>query len=171
MRILNFQQKDSSGNPYRKQGKGQKAWEQWETTCERLNIVVDSGASTCILPAENAKDYPLLPRTTDRTYTSATKTQVTPVGEKRITIGVMNGDSYDSVWGISDVHRPLFAVSKMVAKNKRVVFDAEERGGSWIYDYGTGKNIQMYERDEVHIMPAWVKPRGEAKGKGFQRQA
>ena len=128
-----------------------------------MNVVIDSGASTCILPRGNAKDYPLLQRSHDRTYTSASKAQVRPEGEKKITLGLMNGDEYDSQREVADVHRPLPAVSKLVSKGKRIIFDSDDRGGSWMYDHIAGKYIQLYERDGVCVLPAWIRPPQEEK--------
>ena len=133
-------------------------------------MVIDSGASTCILPKEIAAAHPIHPRTSSRSYTAATKEDVTPTGERHLTIGVMNGDDYNTVWEVADVHRPLFAVSRMVHNGKRVIFDSEENGGSWVHDKARDKWIRLYERDGVYLMPVWIKP-GENTKKGFHRHA
>ena len=147
-------------------------WSDWEykRTRERINIIVDSGASTCILPKSIAKDHPVYPRTTDRTYTAATKEEVCPDGMRYLTVGVaVDGADYKSEWEVADVHRPLYAVSKLLKKRKRVIFDSEEDGGSWIFDKTDDRWMKLYEADGVYVLPVLIKPNEESEG--FHRRA
>ena len=51
-----------------------------------------------------------------RSYTSASKSAVKTVGEKKFDVGLETGKTVTTSWEVADVHRPLCSVSRM-AKN------------------------------------------------------
>ena len=150
----------------------ERPWQTWKDgERERIDIVVDSGASTSALPREVAKDYPLKPRTSTRIYTTACKKDVTMDGEKTLTCGFMNGEDMETHWEVGDIHRPLSSVSRMVKNGHCVWFDTEENGGSYIYNHGTGETMKIYEREGIYVLSAWIKDaRSEGGSPGFTRQ-
>ena len=52
--------------------------------------------------------------------------------------------------------KPLLSVSNVLKKGYRVVFDAEESGGSYIEHKETGEWFRLYERNGVFVLPSWV---------------
>ena len=143
-----------------------------DTAAERVNIVVDSGASTCALPQDYAKDYPVTPdRHPDARpfYTSASGQHEPAQGCRTPVVELQDGTKVQMSFTVMDVRRPLAAVSRIVATGHRVVFDAEEDGGSYIENKSTGKWHKLHLRDGVYVLPGWIKPASSLSG--FARQA
>ena len=146
---------------YQTQWKGGLSWKNWLSTGreprERMDIVIDSGASTSILPRDVARYHRMKPSTSNCTYTSASKHEVKPEGEKELVCGFMDGSESLSHWEVGDVSRPLSAVSKIIHRGHRVWFDTEDRGGSGCYSYETGRTLKFFEKDGVFVLPAWIR--------------
>ena len=77
--------------------------------------------------------------------------------KKALFCGFMDGSEALTHWEVGDVSRPLSAVSKMIHKGHRVWFDTEDRGGSGCYSYDTGRTMQIFEKDGVFVLPAWIR--------------
>ena len=141
--------------------RGNKVWQQWAkkgSAWERLDIVVDSGASTSILPLKAAKDHEVGTSVPIRKYTSASKQEVSTSGEKNLTCGFQNGEQLKTRWEVADVHRPLCSVSRMVGYGYHVWFAPESEGGSGAWNKKTGETLKIYERGGVYVLPAWIRP-------------
>ena len=154
----------------------QPAWKSWQQQGrERIDIIVDSGASTSMLPRAVAASHPLKTGIEPKTYTTASQHVVKRDGEKDIVCGFMNGKDMRTTWEVGDIHRPLASVSRMVNQGHTVWFAPESSGGSWAYDHKTGEYIRIYERDGVYVMPAWIRPPAASAATGatagFPRQA
>ena len=54
------------------------------------------------------------------------------VGGEMLVCGFANGREMTARWEVGDTHRPLRAVSRMVACGNCVRFDGEENGGSGV---------------------------------------
>jgi hypothetical protein len=152
---------------------GEVLWENWKHAgCERLDIVVDSGASTSILPQNVAKLHPLDTSKPSKTYTSASKQGVTTVGEKTLLCGFQNGERLRTKWEVADVHRPLCSVSKMVRNGYQVWFASEDDGGCGAWHPKTKQTLKIYEKGGVFVLPAWVQPEPQSlTSQGFARPA
>ena len=134
-----------------------QGWYNWlEEGRERIDIVVDSGASTSMLPKDVAKDQPMRPGTS-RSYMTASQHEVRVEGEKEFVCGLMNGSEMRTTWEVGDINRPLSSVSQMVRNGYRIWFDTEERGGSGCYSYATDTTTKIYERDGIFVLPAWIR--------------
>ena len=72
-----------------------------------------------------------------------------------------DGKDHTMGFTVLPVKRPLASVAAMVAKGGRLVFDREERGGSYFIDRDGDKH-KMIEKNGVYILPVWAQ--------GFQRQ-
>ena len=94
---------------------------------ERIDVVVDSGASTSMLPREVAKDHPTKSGTSG-SYTTASKQEVQVEGEKDLVCGFESGSEEKMTWEVGHISQPVRAVSQMVRGGHRVWFDTEERG-------------------------------------------
>ena len=125
--------------------RGNKVWQQWakkDSAWERLDIVVDSGASTSILPLNAAKDHEIDTSVPVRKYTSASKQEVSTSGEKHLTCGFQNEEQLKTRWEVADVHRPLCSVSRMVGYGYHVWFAPESEGGSGAWNQKDGRDSQ-----------------------------
>jgi hypothetical protein len=149
----------------------QHQWEKWaEEGRERIDIVVDSGASTSMLPKDVAVEHPMKPGL-PKTYKTASKHTVVEFGERDLLCGFMNGEEVKTHWEVGNINRPLCSVRRMVETGSVVWFDAEENGGSGVYNYTTGVSARIWEKDGIYILPAWIRPAEPSKGTaGFTRQ-
>ena len=70
---------------------------------------------------------------------------------------------------VTDVHKPLAAVSKIVEKGNQVVFD---KGGSYIENLNSGKRIYMQLEKGTYVIDANFEDDKETdKNAGFHRRA
>ena len=124
---------------------------------ERLDLTIDSGAAVCGLPKDMAKSVQLesLPGK-GQEYTAANGATIEEVGTKTPTLTFQNGDVEKLKFRVMDVHKPLVAVSKIVAAGNKVVFQLEGSGGSYIESLATGKRKKVYEKNGVYVLPSWV---------------
>ena len=111
--------------------------------------------------------YPLKPGAVPKVYKTASKNEVRKDGEKEFVCGFMNGKELKTSWEVGDIHRPLCSVSRMVKQGNCVWFDSESNGGCGVCNYKTGETIKIFERDEVYVMPAWIR----SPEQSFPRQA
>ena len=69
---------------------------------------------------------------------------------------------------IAEVSKALGAVSRIVGKNNRVIFDDPEKEGSYIENKITKNRTPLRQHNGVYYLDVWVRP-GEYYS-GFQRQ-
>ena len=55
------------------------------------------------------------------------------------------------------MHKSLLSVGKIVGAAKRVIFDAEASGGSYIEDKVTGEKLPLKKQGNIWTLSAWVK--------------
>jgi hypothetical protein len=146
-------------------------WQKWDDAGrESIDIVVDSGASTSMLPESIAKEHPMKPGT-PKTYKTASKETVEKLGEKDLVCGFMHGTECRTRWEVGDINRPLSSVCRMVESRNVVWFDSEENGGSGVCNYDAGVTAKIFEKDGICILPAWIRPAEKGGGTpGFTRQ-
>jgi hypothetical protein len=114
-----------------------RQWQKWaEEGRERIDIVVDSGASTSMLPKNIAMEHPMKPGM-PKTYS------VEKLGEKDLVCGFVNGKECRTRWEVGDINRPLSSVCRMVKCNSVVWFDSEENGGSGVCNYDAGVTAKI----------------------------
>jgi hypothetical protein len=137
---------------------------------ERIDIVVDSGASTSMLPKDVAMGHPMKPGM-PKTYKTASKHIVEKLGEKDLVCGFVNGKEIKTPWEVGDINRPLSSVSRVVEAGSVVWFDSEKNGGSGVCNYDTGVTAKIWEKDGIYILPAWIRPAEKNRETpGFTRQ-
>mgnify|MGYP001200880737 FL=1 len=68
----------------------------------------------------------------------------------------------------TDVRKPLAAVSKIIDKNNKVVFDKD---GSYILNKKTGRRIELLEERGTFVMEVeFLEPEFESEAPGFTRR-
>ena len=72
---------------------------------------------------------------------------------------------------VAAVGKVLGAVSRIVGAGNRVVFDATERGGSYIQCVTTGHVTPLRTHNGVYYLDVWYNPVESKDFQGFQRQA
>jgi hypothetical protein len=139
-------------------------WQKWaEEGRERIDIVVDSGASTSMLPKSIAQEHPMKPGV-PKTYQRVSKHSVEKLGEKDLVCGFVNGEECRTRWEVGDINRPLSSVCRIVKAGAVVWFDSEENGDA-------GVTAKIWEKDGIYVLPAWIRPAEKSRGTpGFTRQ-
>jgi hypothetical protein len=130
---------------------------------ERIDITIDSGASTHALPIRCAPEYEMQEASVPKEYTAASGKKIPRLGHKKVKLDFMDGRQGDVNFEVLDVTKALLSVASMVKTGHRVVFDQESAGGSYIEKKSTGERWKIFERNNVYVMPTWVAP--------FPRQA
>ncbi len=124
---------------------------------EKLEVVIDSGASACALPLGWCDHYPTRPlKAGDRTtYRTANGGVVNATGRKSIFGETTAGKHVGLSFVEMNVHRPLASVSQMVKKGNMVVFGHSKKG-AFVYNKETGLEHPLEERNGIYILPVWV---------------
>ena len=136
---------------------------------EKLEVVIDSGASACALPLGWCDHYPTRPLEAGArtTYRTANGGIVTATGRKSLFGETTAGKHVGLSFVEMNVHRPLASVSQMVKKGNMVVFGHPKKGAS-VYNRATGLEHPLEERNGIYILPVWVT---ENKGKFAHKAA
>ena len=64
---------------------------------------------------------------------------------------------------VMKMHKPLVAVSEIVAAGDRAVFQSENAGGSFIENLTTKTTNKFCEKHVVCVLPSWVVDKPAAK--------
>ena len=119
-----------------------------EEVGEVVEVTVDSGAGRNVWPKGRRTAGKLEPLKKNIKLVAANGSRIEVLGEKVVRFekdGVECGMRYL----ITDVKKPLAAVSSMVDEGNRVVFDAE---GSFIENKATGKRIELERANGTFVM-------------------
>ena len=131
---------------------------------ERLDLTIDSGAAVCGLPEGCAQEVALEALNgPGKEYMTANGEKIKELGSKTPALEFQNGDTQKLKFQVMNVHKPLVAVSKIVAAGNKVVFAPEAKGGSYIECLNTKKKMKVFERNGVYVLPSWVS-QGKANG-------
>ena len=91
-------------------------------------------------------------------YEVANGDEIDNVGEKR---AILATDSSRTALPITiqvcDVHKSLLSVGKIVGAGKRVVFDADSSGGSYIEDKVTKEKLPLTRQGNLWTLSAWIR--------------
>ena len=112
-------------------------------------ITVDSGAAESVMPKDILKEVQLRESEGSKNgihYKAADRGRMPNYGEKKVEFQMV-GDGqpkgiHSITFQVTDATKPLAAVSKMVKKGNRVVFDPQR---SYIENIQTGKQINLIE--------------------------
>ena len=97
---------------------------------ERMNLLIDSGASICGCPLAAAEGEPRLPREGAAEYSTANNGVVKNEGGVQLIAAFQNGDEHSMKFKVLDIKRLIASVSQLEETGHRVVFDSEADGGS-----------------------------------------
>lgn len=138
--------------------------EDWE----RLDIGIDSCATTSCMPKDKLTEWPLMTASGAQSYTTASGQTTEVLGRRQLQAWFQNGtENMVNVKVLDPLHKALFAVSELI-RTCKVVFDLEEHGGSYLEHRKTKSQIKVYLRRGVFVMPVWFKRRPSTKMKERQ---
>ena len=143
----------------------------------RGKITVDSGAAESVLPTGMVPGEPLVEGSSKKAgvkYMAACGTSMPNRGEKRVKFRTADGqcDGLSSIqFQVTDVNKPLAAVSKILDKGNSVLFTRGGKGSCIIND-ATGEKIYLTEEKGVFVLDVeFFEPDAEgAQAAGFARQ-
>ena len=134
---------------------------QPKTAWERMEIIIDSGATVPVMPPGAAACYPVMPGKASRagvTYEVANGQELPNLGEKFIAVLTSEGTVRGHLSQVADVSKPLQSVRAMMQSNHQVIFDDE---GSYSINKQTGE-INKIEDDGINFkMIQWIIPQNE----------
>ena len=143
----------------------------------RIDIIIDSGAYRSVIPPSIAPAVPLLEANMDQTRPGRTAggEELPVLGRKQLRCSFLCGQPKNMEFLVMGVTRPLGSVSQMVEKGCRIIFDAEDSGGSWLEHKPTGDRHRIFLRGGVFVLPAWIQVPDPAptaaQASGFPRPA
>ena len=129
---------------------------------DHMDVVVDTGACASALPEDWYVDYPLLPAKGRTTFRAANGGTMVSKGNRKVSVTLEDGKNAYMNFTVLPVKRALASVSAMVKAGCKLVFDSEEKGGSYVIDRDGHKN-RLVERGGVYVLSTWVR--------GFHGQA
>ena len=121
-----------------------------------FTATVDSGASEHVVPPTAVNNVKLDDgQKKGCEYEVADGGTITNLGERRCLVGNEFTHTINRIdLQVTDVHKPLLSVAKMVDAGQRVVFDPT---GSYVEDTITGEQIPMDRKGGVYEMRLWAK--------------
>lgn len=145
----------------------------------RGKITVDSGAAESVLPTGMVPGEPLVEGSSKKAgvkYMAACGTSMPNRGEKRVKFRTADRegqcDNLSSIqFQVTDVNKPLAAVSKILDKGNSVLFTREGKGSCIINDV-TGERIYLTEEKGVFVLDVeFFEPDADdSQAMGFPRQ-
>ena len=126
-----------------------------------MDLVIDSGAFVSGVPPEFHLEYEI-----EEMYPgqaeggrSASGETLPILGQRRLRVSLTETtkDLNMNVKVIQGLSKALGAVSDMVANDCRVVFDAESKGGSYIWNRKRGEYYKVFPHNGIYVMPVWVR--------------
>ena len=121
-----------------------------------ISITIDSGAGETVCPEELFGDYPLeQTRMVGMKYTSASNHPIENKGQKTLMLDLPDGSAKRmQVQAVDNLTKPLAAVSRIVSRGNRVVFDEV----SYIENKTTGEKTWLRQEGGVYVLDAIVRP-------------
>jgi hypothetical protein len=133
-------------------------------------ITIDSGAAESVMPKDSFMHVPFMPE--DRTksqakYVAANGSRMGNYGQKRIPFKMKGGDGVQSiVFQVTDVTKPLAAVSRIVEKGNVVQFGPRPEDN--FIRSESGKKIQIRRERGTYVIDVEF---NDGPAAGFPRQA
>ena len=131
---------------------------------KKVKITVDSGAGLSVWPVSWACPGEVKPSARRVRLEAANGTAIKVHGEKVVNFVTEKRENCEMNFVVTDVTKPLAAVSAIVAAGSDVVF-TPGRFGSYIQNKATGTNIDLTCENGTYTMEV------EINGLDFQRQA
>ena len=136
-------------------------------------ITIDSGAAESVMPKDILINEPVVEVYAKKSgvkYVAANGARMENLGEKRVRFKKSGGDTLSSItFQITDVGKPLAAVSRILDKGNTVVF-SRGSAGSYIRNNKTGEKTMLKEEKGTFVLEVgYYQPEG-ARGADFARQ-
>ena len=144
---------------------------------EKMEIIIDSGATVSVMPPSAAACYPVAQGAASRAgvcYEVANGQELPNLGEKFMAVLTSEGTVRGHLSQVADVSKPLQSVRAMMMSNHAVIFDNE---GSYSLNKDTGEKNAIEDDGTNFKMIQWIIPANELENvmalvdtAGFTRQ-
>ena len=127
--------------------------EEWQ----EIEVVMDSGSGDSVAPTTLAPGVSVRESVGPKQgqhYVSATGNRIPNLGEKVLEAATEEGNHHRVTFQVTDVSRPLCAVSKVCQKGNRVIFD--EHGGV-VQNKATGRETYFGMQDGIYLLKMWMR--------------
>ena len=132
----------------------------WESLPQQ--IIIDSGASTSVLPLSWCAHVQTRETEASRRgehYTAANGGKIYNKGEKVVTMMSREGHLRNMKFTSCDVERALGSVSAICRQENTVVFNAPDHpDGSYIYNNHSGDTMMLQHKDGVYVLDTKIAP-------------
>jgi hypothetical protein len=136
-------------------------------------ITIDSGAAESVMPKEMLPNEPALEGQAKRSgvrYVAANGARMENHGEKKVRFKKGGADTMNNImFQVTDVGKPLAAVSKILDKGNSVVF-SRGAGGSFIRNDKTGEKTEIKEEKGTFVLEVDYYQPGSSEETDFTRQ-
>ena len=144
---------------------------------EKMEIIIDSGATVSVMPPSAAACYPVAQGAASRAgvcYEVANGQELPNLGEKFMAVLTSEGTVRGHLSQVADVSKPLQSVRAMMMSNHAVIFDNE---ASYSINKDTGEKNAIEDDGTNFKMIQWIIPANELENvmalvdtAGFTRQ-
>ena len=138
---------------------------------EYIEFILDSGATTTVIPLHVGKEYDVLPSDASKAgvmYEIADGTEIPNLGEKLMPVVTAEGAWKGLRAQVADVSKALQSVRSLVRSGHVVVFgDGEDGSESYIVNKFTGECTAVKDDGVNYLLGLHIAPRSES---GFVRQ-
>ena len=132
-----------------------------------FKVTVDSGAAISVMPPNMLENIPMNDGPSGRQYRAANGAKLPDLGGKKIAYKTGRGVVGNMQFRVASVTKPLAAVSSIVARGNRVVFDHPR---SYIENKKTGHQIEVEHEDGVYTITIPKDDIANNHNQGFTRQ-
>ena len=122
----------------------------------KVEVALDSGAAECVCSPGH---FPEATTTEGRAlragvqYVCADGGKIPNLGEKNVHGLLTSGSTLDIIFQVTQVDRPLVAVSKLAKAGHRIVF---EGAGGYVINGVTGERNDFKLRDGIYLLDMWI---------------
>ena len=120
---------------------------------EELDMMVDSGASVTVINNDMVKAVSAQDAKPHVRYEVADGSLIENMGRKTFNAVTNCGVFHKMTAEVTDVHKALLSVIKLVKSGNRVVF---AEGDCYIENISTNKKIPIEERNGAYVLKVWI---------------
>ena len=138
------------------------AWQQEDRGCNKVKVIMDSGAAESVCPRSMAPRFAVKDSIGSRAwiyYTSANVGTNLNLGEQQVPVRLSNGAKTIATFQVADVSRPLMSVGKLCEMGNRVIFGAN---GGVILNLRSGQVTPFVKDEGVYSFEMWILPLAES---------
>ena len=122
-------------------------------------VTVDSAAEESVCPAAWGRQFGLDPVPPDQrmTFVNASGGRIEHHGARKVIVNAVTGQKLAMKFQVTDVQKPLLAVSRLIEQGNIVQF-GQEPGHSFIQNVASGDKLHLQRRGNSWVIPGALAP-------------